>query len=161
MCITGSQDQHTSVACTSNYARSGAYCEKIVQLVLVLSEMTHLLCNANSSVYILYLHGYPDPPSLTLSFLAGIPELKAAFALGSFYSQSSEGGSVLQQAESLKVGCSPLLLHWLGTKPQAGLASLWCSCPNQPTLPVRVGWGDLCRMWKAYPCSSGVTWLLA
>lgn len=44
---------------------------------------------------------------------------------------------VLLLGGSLLEGCTPSPL--LGKEPQAGLASLLCSCPNQPSLLLLVG----------------------
>lgn len=153
MCNMGSRGQHTGshMVCTSNYARSGAYCaeDRTVSSGALWDESPTLtlLCNAKFSVYILYLRGYPDSSSLTSSFLAGTPKVKAAFGLGSSYSQSrgtrASGRQLCSSVGWVIAGrLLSLFLHWLGKEPQAGLASLQCACPNQPALPLLVGWEE-------------------
>lgn len=138
----------------------------IVQSALVLSEMTHLLslCYAMLTLtHIVYLHGYPESSSLTLSFLAGIRKLQPVFALGSSYSQSSETCTSLRQLCSLVGWIIAGRLHPLPVAPltgegapgRAGKPAVFLP---QPALPAAAGGlrGDLgrcesltdaCRWW--------------
>lgn len=172
MCNVGSCTQHISscVVCASNYARSGAYCAEVRTVSSGAlrddSPTLTLRCNANFSIYILCLHGYPDSSSLTLSFLAGFPKLKAVFAAGSSHSQSrgicfsgrwlcSSVGWIIA-GRLLPPRCS---IDW-GRRLRQGWQACGVHAPTSP--PCHCRWAERrpCNVWKTYWRSSGVTRLL-